>query len=232
MRQEASGDLIVRVDDVHKSYGSGASRVDALTAVSLQVEAGEFLALSGPSGSGKSTLLNLIGALDVPTSGTILLEGKALAGLSRTALARIRRDRLGFVFQAYNLIPIMTAVENTEFTLALQRRPKQQRRALAMEALAQVGLAHLADRLPGELSGGQQQRVAIARAIAPGPAVILADEPTANLDSVSTAVLLDLMQDLNNRQKVTFIFSTHDTRVLERAKRIVEMVDGRCSVHQ
>jgi len=232
MRQEASGDLIVRVDDVHKSYGSGASRVDALTAVSLQVEAGEFLALSGPSGSGKSTLLNLIGALDVPTSGTILLEGKAIGGLSRTALARIRRDRLGFVFQAYNLIPIMTAVENTEFTLALQRRPKQQRRALAMEALAQVGLAHLADRLPGELSGGQQQRVAIARAIAPGPAVILADEPTANLDSVSTAVLLDLMQDLNNRQKVTFIFSTHDTRVLERAKRIVEMVDGRCSVHQ
>jgi len=232
MRQEASGDLIVRVDDVHKSYGSGASRVDALTAVSLQVEAGEFLALSGPSGSGKSTLLNLIGALDVPTSGTILLEGKAIGGLSRTALARIRRDRLGFVFQAYNLIPIMTAVENTEFTLALQRRPKQQRRALAMEALAQVGLAHLADRLPGELSGGQQQRVAIARAIAPGPAVILADEPTANLDSVSTAVLLDLMQDLNNRQKVTFIFSTHDTRVLERAKRIVDMVDGRCSAHQ
>ena len=232
MRQEASGDLIVRVDNVHKSYGSGAGRVDALTAVSLQVEAGEFLALSGPSGSGKSTLLNLIGALDVPTSGTILLEGKAIGGLSRTALARIRRDRLGFVFQAYNLIPIMTAVENTEFTLALQRRPKQQRRALAMEALAQVGLAHLADRLPGELSGGQQQRVAIARAIAPGPAVILADEPTANLDSVSTAVLLDLMQDLNNRQKVTFIFSTHDTRVLERAKRIVDMVDGRCSAHQ
>jgi len=232
MPQEASGPLIVRVDDVHKFYGSGANRVDALTAVSLQVKAGEFLALSGPSGSGKSTLLNLIGALDVPTSGTISLEGKVLGGLSRTALAHIRRDRLGFVFQAFNLIPIMTAVENTEFTLALQRRPKRQRRALAMEALAQVGLAHLADRLPGELSGGQQQRVAIARAIAPSPAVILADEPTANLDSAATAVLLDLMQDLNNRLNVTFVFSTHDSRVLERAKRIVDMVDGRCSAHQ
>lgn len=231
MVRETSGPAIVRVEDVYKSYGVGAARVEALTAVSLWVEAGEFLALSGPSGSGKSTLLNLIGALDTPTSGSIFLEGAALGGLSRTALARIRRDRLGFIFQAYNLIPIMTALENTEFTLALQRRPKQQRRALALEALAQVGLAHLALRLPGELSGGQQQRVAIARAIAPSPAVILADEPTANLDSASSGALLDLMQDLNDRLNVTFVFSTHDPRVLERAKRIVGLVDGRCTDH-
>ena len=221
MRRETSGPAIVRVEDVYKSYGVGAARVEALAAVSLWVEAGEFLALSGPSGSGKSTLLNLIGALDTPTSGSIFLEGEALGGLSRTALARIRRDRLGFIFQAYNLIPIMTALENTEFTLALQRRPKQQRRALALEALAQVGLAHLALRLPGELSGGQQQRVAIARAIA----------PTANLDSASSGALLDLMQDLNDRLNVTFVFSTHDPRVLERAKRIVGLVDGRCTDH-
>jgi putative ABC transport system ATP-binding protein len=156
-----------------------------------------------------------------------MIENRVLGQMKRSDLSLLRRDRIGFVFQAYNLIPIMTALENAEFTLALQRRPKHERIALAMQALKQVGLGDFAGRLPRELSGGQQQRVAIARAIAPQPAIILADEPTANLDSKSAISLLDLMQDLNSRMGVTFIFSTHDPRVIERARRIVPMVDGR-----
>jgi putative ABC transport system ATP-binding protein len=222
-------DPIVRVRQVSKSYGGDQSSasVAALTDISLDVMKGEFLALSGPSGSGKTTLLNLIGALDTPTMGTVMIENRVLGQMKKSELSMLRRDRIGFVFQAYNLIPIMTALENAEFTLALQRRPKHERIALAMQALKQVGLGDMASRLPRELSGGQQQRVAIARAIAPQPAIILADEPTANLDSKSAVSLLDIMQDLNSRLGVTFIFSTHDPRVIERARRIVPMVDGR-----
>jgi putative ABC transport system ATP-binding protein len=222
-------DPIVRVRQVGKSYGGDqrTATVTALSDINLDVMKGEFLALSGPSGSGKTTLLNLIGALDVPSAGTIMIENRVLGQMKRSDLSLLRRDRIGFVFQAYNLIPIMTALENAEFTLALQRRPKHERIALAMQALKQVGLGDFAGRLPRELSGGQQQRVAIARAIAPQPAIILADEPTANLDSKSAISLLDLMQDLNSRMGVTFIFSTHDPRVIERARRIVPMVDGR-----
>ncbi|MBM4253467.1 MAG: ABC transporter ATP-binding protein [Deltaproteobacteria bacterium] len=222
-------DPIVRVRQVSKSYGGDqrTPTVTALSDINLDVMKGEFLALSGPSGSGKTTLLNLIGALDVPTNGTIMIENCMLGQMKRSELSLLRRNRIGFVFQAYNLIPIMTALENAEFTLALQRRPKHERIALAMQALKQVGLGDFASRLPRELSGGQQQRVAIARAIAPQPALILADEPTANLDSKSAISLLDIMQDLNARLGVTFIFSTHDPRVIERARRIVPMVDGR-----
>lgn len=220
-------DGIVKLSKVGKGYGEGAGRVEALRDVSLSVAAGEFLALCGPSGSGKTTLLNLIGALDTPTSGTIEVEGCSLGALSRRELARLRRDRIGFVFQAHNLIPILTAFENAEFTLALQKLPRRERRERALAALSSVGLAGLEDRLPGELSGGQQQRVAIARAIAPGPAIVLADEPTASLDSRSATALLELMQALNERSGVTFIFSTHDSRVMERARRIVPLVDGR-----
>jgi putative ABC transport system ATP-binding protein len=219
-------DGIVKLSKVGKGYGEGAGRVEALRDVSLSVAAGEFLALCGPSGSGKTTLLNLIGALDTPTSGTIEVEGCSLGALSRRELARLRRDRIGFVFQAHNLIPILTAYENAEFTLALQKVPRRERRERAFAALASVGLAGLEDRLPAELSGGQQQRVAIARAIAPGPAIVLADEPTASLDSRSAVALLELMQALNERSGVTFIFSTHDSRVMERARRIVPLVDG------
>ena len=218
---------VVDLQAIGKSYGAGAARVDALCDVSLQIAAGEFLALCGPSGSGKTTLLNLIGALDEPSTGSVRVDGRILAGLSKTELAKLRRDRIGFVFQAHNLIPILTAYENTEFTLALQKRPKAERRERTLAALQAVGLGALADRLPSELSGGQQQRVAIARAIAPNPAIVLADEPTASLDSVATAALLDLMQDLNQRLSVTFIFSTHDQRVMSRAKRLVPLVDGR-----
>jgi putative ABC transport system ATP-binding protein len=226
---QKSGKPIVQIRQVGKVYGgeNGSAKVYALANIDLDVEPGEFLALSGPSGSGKTTLLNLIGALDEPSVGSISIEGKILGQMKKAELSRLRRDRIGFVFQAYNLIPIMTALENAEFTLALQGRPKHERQALAMQALKQVGLADYAQRFPRELSGGQQQRVAIARAIAPQPAIILADEPTANLDSKSAISLLDLMQDLNSRLLVTFIFSTHDPRVIERAKRIVPMVDGR-----
>ena len=223
--------MIVQIRQVGKAYGVGATAVSALSGIDLDVAPGEFLALSGPSGSGKTTLLNLIGALDEPTTGTITIEGRLLGQLNKTQLSELRRDRIGFVFQAYNLIPIMTALENAEFTLALQGRPRQERRDLAMQALRQVGLGDYAHRMPNELSGGQQQRVAIARAIAPQPAMVLADEPTANLDSKSATSLLELMQDLNARLNVTFIFSTHDSRVIERAKRIVPMVDGRISPH-
>ncbi len=216
----------VRVQSVVKEYGSGAGKVTAVKSVSFDVDTGDFLALNGPSGSGKTTLLNLIGALDRTSSGDIEIEGRSLGKLSGKELSVLRRDRIGFIFQAYNLIPILSAVENAEFTMMLQKKPLKERREKAMMALELVGLGSLAHRRPNELSGGQQQRVAIARAIAPEPAIILADEPTANLDSKTATNLLDLMKDLNERLRATFVFSTHDSRVLERAKRIIQMRDG------
>ncbi len=218
---------LVRLDGVSRVYVQGRVRVPAVSGLSLTVEAGEFSALCGPSGSGKTTILNLIGALDEPSSGRVLLEGKNLAELGRGELAWLRCRRIGFVFQAYNLIPVLTAYENAEFVLALQNVPLRERRERVMAVLAEVGMAELADRRPDELSGGQQQRIAIARAIVPRPAIVLADEPTANVDSAAADAILDLMERLNRSQGVTFLFSTHDQRVMARARRLIHLRDGR-----
>jgi putative ABC transport system ATP-binding protein len=221
------GEAIVEVEDITKVYEQGAVEVFALRGLSLSIDKGEFAALCGPSGSGKTTALNLIGALDTPTSGSIRLEGTNLSSLSRRDLSRIRRDRIGFVFQAYNLIPVLTAFENAETILRLQGVDREERRERVMALLADVGLEGMEDRLPSALSGGQQQRVAIARAIASSPAIVLADEPTANVDSETAEHLLDIMQKLNQSRGVTFLFSTHDPRVMNRASRIIRIVDGR-----
>jgi putative ABC transport system ATP-binding protein len=218
---------IVELAHVERIYRQGAVDVPALRGLDLQVRPGELVALSGPSGSGKTTTLNLIGGLDRPTSGRVELEGQDLSQLSERALSRIRRDRIGFVFQAYNLVPVLTAYENAELVLALQGVETATRRRRVMELLAEVGLGGLEARRPDELSGGQQQRVAIARAIAPNPAVVLADEPTANLDSDTADRLLVLMEQLNRERGVTFIFATHDPRVMAHARRVVRIVDGR-----
>jgi putative ABC transport system ATP-binding protein len=219
--------FIVEVEDVTKRYQQGAVEVMALRGLSFRIEVGEFTAIVGPSGSGKSTALNLIGALDRPTSGVIRVEGRDLSELNARALSRLRRDRIGFVFQAYNLMPVLTAYENAEIVLALQGVSPAERRERVMKLLADVGLSGLEDRKPDELSGGQQQRVAIARAIAADPAIVLADEPTANVDSETADSLLGLMEELNERSAATFLFSTHDPRVMERARRIIRIVDGR-----
>jgi len=218
---------VVKLDRVTKIYRQGALDVPALRGLDLTVGQGEFVAVCGPSGSGKTTMLNLIGALDRATSGEVWLEGNNLSQLSRQELSRLRRDRIGFVFQAYNLIPVLTAYENAESVLALQGASAEKRRERVMHLLAEVGLKGMESRRPHELSGGQQQRVAIVRAIAAEPAVILADEPTANVDSETADNLLGIMDQLNREQGVTFIFSTHDSRVMERARRLVRMVDGK-----
>jgi putative ABC transport system ATP-binding protein len=220
-------DIIVAVEGVTKTYQQGRVEVRALRGLDLVVRAGELTALYGPSGSGKTTLLNLIGALDHPTSGRVLIEGRDLGALSRRDLSHLRRDRIGFVFQAYNLIPVLTAYENAETVMALQGVEAETRRRRVGELFAEMGLEGMEDRRPDELSGGQQQRVAIARAIAADPAVVLADEPTANVDSETAERLLVIMEKLNRDRGVTFIFSTHDPRVMERARRLVRIVDGR-----
>ena len=214
---------VVELEDVAKVYQQGDQRVEALRGLTMTMRAGEFTAISGPSGSGKTTALNLIGALDTPTSGTVRLEGADLGTLTRQELSRLRRDRIGFVFQAYNLLPILSAYENAEIVMAVQGVAEAQRRVRVMELLARVGLEGLEHRRPSELSGGQQQRVAIAA----GPAVVLADQPTANVDSTTAEALLDMMETLNREQQVTFLFSTHDPRVMTRARRLIRLVDGR-----
>jgi len=224
---ETNRENIVVTRDVKKIYRQGAIDVKALRGLDLTVKKGEFTALSGPSGSGKTTALNLMGALDKPSSGSIFLEGNDLMKLGRAALSRIRRDRIGFVFQAYNLVPVLTAFENAEIVLALQGVGAKERRERVMGILKDVGLEEMAGRRPDQLSGGQQQRVAIARAIAANPAVVLADEPTANVDSETAERLIAIMEKLNEERSVTFIFSTHDPRVMERARRLVRLVDGR-----
>lgn len=211
---------------ITKVYKQGDLEVHALRGIDFDMVEGEFTALVGPSGSGKTTLLNMIGALDTPTSGSLVLEGKELAELSRGALAEIRKQRLGFIFQAYNLIPVLTAAENAEFVLLLQGVPAPERSKRVQEMLEAVGLGDMMHRYPRELSGGQQQRVAIARALVAHPAIVLADEPTANLDSKTGAELLDLMKELNQTKGVTFLFSTHDPMVVERATRKVVLKDG------
>ncbi len=217
---------IVLLEGVHKTYRQGEVEVKALRGLDLEVLPGEFLVLTGPSGSGKTTALNLIGALDEPTTGTVKVDGHELSTLSRAARSRLRRDRIGFVFQAYNLIPVLTAYENAEMVMRLQGTDEAKRRERVMSLLREVGLSGMEDRRPMQLSGGQQQRVAIARAIASDPAVTLADEPTANVDSVTASKLLDIMERLNREHGATFIFSTHDPRVMERARRVVHLVDG------
>jgi putative ABC transport system ATP-binding protein len=218
---------IVECKGVSKTYQQGKVTVKALTDIALKVETGGFIALAGPSGSGKTTLLNLIGGLDQPDSGTIQVDGQSYADLSGSQMADLRLHRIGFIFQAYNLIPVLSAVENVEYVMLLQGIPGAQRRRRAREILATVGLADKYDRRPAELSGGQQQRVAVARAIVAGPSIVLADEPTANLDSKTGESLLQLMQQMNRERSVTFIFSTHDNMVMEYARRIVMIRDGR-----
>lgn len=227
METATKAEPIVAVRDVTRVFAQGKLQVRALDGVSLDIHPGEFLAFTGPSGSGKTTLLNLIGALDTPTSGSIELEGRALAKLSRGERSRIRRDRVGFVFQAYNLIPVFTAFENAEMVVRLQGVAAPERVKRVHQLLKDVGLEGMERRRPDELSGGQQQRVAIARALAAEPAIALADEPTANLDSATADKLLDLMQQLNRERGATFVFSTHDPRVMDRAQRVIRLVDGR-----
>ena len=220
------GEPILVARGVTKVFQVGRQEVRALRGVDLEVREGEFMALVGPSGSGKTTLLNLVGALDVPTSGDLLVLGQQIATLSRRERADLRLRSIGFVFQAYNLVPVLTAVENVEFVLELQG-VGQDRRDRARAVLQDLGLADLADRRPTELSGGQQQRVAVARAIAARPALVLADEPTANLDGENAEILMHMMRDLRDRHGMTFIFSTHDPRVVAHAVRVVTLVDGR-----
>jgi putative ABC transport system ATP-binding protein len=210
-----------------KIYRAGAIETVALDDVSIGIEKGEFSALSGPSGSGKTTLLNLLGTLDRPTSGRILVDGEDTSEMGEGARAALRLAKLGFVFQAYNLVPVLSAIENVEFVLLLQGVDKAARRARAMQCLEELGLGALAEKRPGEMSGGQQQRVAVARAIASRPEIVLADEPTANLDSKTAEDLLQLMLRMNHDHGVTFLFSTHDPRVMAHARRIVRLVDGR-----
>lgn len=217
---------IVSVRDLTRTYQQGQIEVKALQGVDLDIEAGEFTALMGPSGSGKTTLLNQIGALDTPSSGSVVVGGEELAGMDKVARSALRLNRIGFVFQAYNLIPVLSAYENAEFVLMMRGVPEKERRERVMATLAAVGLHGMEHRLPGELSGGQQQRVAVARAIVGEPALVLADEPTANLDSKTGHDLIDLMRTLNREQGVTFVFATHDPKVMDAARRVVRLVDG------
>ena len=213
--------------EVSKVYRQNSISVQALTDINLEIPKKDFLCLSGPSGSGKSTLLNLIGGLDLPTSGAVQVDGIALASLDKGALAKLRLQRIGFVFQAYNLIPVLTARENVEFVMQLQGMTAADRHTRAMDMLKEVGLADLEDRRPGELSGGQQQRVAVARAIVSAPSLVLADEPTANLDSKTAQALMELLAHMNTEHNVTFIFSTHDKLVMDFSQRLIQLHDGR-----
>lgn len=216
----------VRVEEVTKEYDLGRTKVPALRGVSLQVEAGEFMAVAGPSGSGKSTLLNLIGCLDRPTSGRVLIAGQDVGTLGDDALSDLRARTIGFIFQTFNLIPVLSALENVEFPL-LFRGGNHGGRGRALQALESVGLREFATHRPDELSGGQRQRVAVARALVTDPGIVLADEPTANLDSHTGETIIDLMLDINRRAGTTFIFSTHDPKVMAHAQRVVRLADGR-----
>ncbi len=218
---------LITLSNLRKVYTETASEVVAVDSVQLTLEAGEFAALVGPSGCGKTTLLNLIGGLDRPTAGSVVVSGTDLSTLSDADLVRFRLEHIGFVFQAYNLIPVLTALENTVFILELQGVAAAERNRRGMELLDAVGLADKAHHRPAQLSGGQQQRVAVARALASKPAFVLADEPTANLDSKSASTLLDIMVDLNRTEGTLFLFSTHDPRVVDRARRTFHLEDGR-----
>ena len=217
----------VRTEGVWKLFEQEAEEVQAVRDVSLTVERGEFTALAGPSGSGKTTLLNLIGGLTRPTRGRVWVAGQDVSEMSNHRLAQLRLEQVGFVFQAYNLLPVLTAMENAEFPMLLQGIGRAERTARIGELFERTGMSGLEDRRPGKLSGGQQQRVAVVRAVASRPALVLADEPTANLDSAASDALLEVMLELNRDLGVTFVFATHDARVMSRSRRLVQMVDGR-----
>jgi putative ABC transport system ATP-binding protein len=216
----------VRTHDLWKIYPQEPAPVEAVRGVSFEIAPGDFVAMAGPSGSGKTTLLNMLGGLTRPTRGTVEIGGIELTALNDRALARLRRDHIGFVFQAYNLLPVLSALENAEFTLLLRGTPAGERHERVRTLFAEIGLQGMEERLPGKLSGGQQQRVAVARAVVGAPALVLADEPTANLDSVASAALLEVMERLNHTHGTTFVFATHDPRVMERSHRLIRLVDG------
>lgn len=218
---------VIQTIKLNKTFGKGDIKVHALNNVSIEITEGEFTALVGPSGSGKTTLLNMIGGLDTADSGNIILNGQDISKLKKKEMTSFRQKNIGFVFQAYNLIPVLSAYENAEFIMLLQGTPKNERKERVYKLLHEVGLEGKENNKPGELSGGQQQRVAVVRALAAQPAYILADEPTANLDSKSTTDLLDLMYKLNQEETMTFVFATHDQRVIDRAKRVIYIDDGK-----
>ncbi len=218
---------LIKLNSISKIYDGTAVPVKALSEVDLSIEPGEFTAIVGPSGSGKTTLLNIIGGLDTPTSGNIIVDNVDLSTYKPDELVNFRLHHIGFVFQAYNLIPVFTAKENVEFIMLLQKVSKEERESKAVELLNHVGLGDRINSRPSELSGGQQQRVAVARALASKPSFVLADEPTANLDSQTAESLLDLMEELNEKSNMTFIFSTHDAKVIARAHRVVTLEDGK-----
>jgi len=220
---------IIRAEGLEKVYDREGVPVHALRGIDLTVERGEYSVIAGPSGSGKTTLLNMIGALDSPTGGEVFFEGEPLGGRSRSELSSLRLERIGYVFQAYNLIPVLSAMENVEFTLLLKGVSSSERRKRAHRVLDDLGIADLADKRPNEMSGGQQQRVAVARAMVSDPSLVLADEPTANLDTKTGASLLDLMERMNRDKGTTFVFSSHDPQVIERGRRLIRLEDGRIS---
>jgi len=218
---------IIEINDLHKIYNEKSLPVNAINGINVNFEAGEFTAIVGPSGSGKTTFLNILGGLDDPTSGEVVIDNVRINSLSESKKTDFRMKNIGFVFQAYNLIPVFTARENVEFIMQLQGQPRSERTSRAKELLTAVGLGDRLSSRPANLSGGEQQRVAVARALASRPKFILADEPTANLDSKSTENLLDIMEKLNEEEKITFIFSTHDQRVVNKAKRVITIEDGK-----
>ena len=218
---------LIEIEQVTKTYNPTTIPVEALRGIDLKIEKGEFTAIVGPSGSGKSTLLNIIGGLDQLTNGSIVIDGINISSLTGNALIEFRKNNIGFVFQSYNLVPVLTAKENVEFIMLLQGVPKEERDKRTLDLLAEVGLSDKVDKRPSQLSGGQQQRVAVARALASHPRFVLADEPTANLDSTSTSNLLQIMKDLNEKEGMTFVFSTHDQRVINVARRIITVEDGK-----
>ncbi len=222
----------VRAHDVWKIYPQEPDPIEAVRGLTLEIESGDFVAMAGPSGSGKTTVLNLLGGLTDATRGQIWIGDQDLTGMSARGRARLRLDRIGFVFQAYNLLPVLSALENAEFTLLLRGMSTAERRKKVLALFDEIGLEGLADRRPSKLSGGQQQRVAVARAVVGDPALVLADEPTANLDSVTSAALLDTMERLNREHGTTFVFSTHDPRVMDRARRLITLVDGRITADE
>lgn len=225
-------DSVVSCKNLYKTFGEGDIAVHALQGIDLEIKRGGFVCLSGPSGSGKTTLLNMIGGLDTPTSGEISVAGERVDAMDKGEMAKMRLNRVGFIFQSYNLIPVLTARENVEFVMQLQGVPKELRSEKAMQILEEVGLKGMEDRRPGELSGGQQQRVAVARAIVSQPEIVLADEPTANLDSHTAEKLMQMMVKLNENHHVTFIISTHDSLVMSYAKRLIKLHDGKIVVDE
>jgi len=226
LTNEIEMDIVIKAENIHKVYHETKIPVKALNGINLEIKEGEFTAIVGPSGCGKTTLLNIIGGLDHPSEGNVLVANEDIGNMKDGELIDFRLKNIGFVFQAYNLIPVLTTLENVEFIMLLQKQKKAVREKRSMELLAEMGIADKADKRPSELSGGQQQRVAVARALASKPKFILADEPTANLDSKSTENLLDIMAKMNREEKATFVFSTHDQRVIDKARRIVTLEDG------